>query len=55
MWWLSLLFGVVEWMGGTNKSSKWSTKKHEHESKLATRLDHEEHKLNKVTELKLQL
>jgi hypothetical protein len=29
---------------------EWSTTNQKHKSKLATRLDHEEHKLNKATE-----
>jgi hypothetical protein len=35
-------------MRGTTKSTEWSTTNQKHESKPATRLNHDEHELNKA-------
>jgi hypothetical protein len=52
MWVIGLLSGMVI-DEQHNKSTEQSTKNHKHDSKLATRLYHNEHKLNKVTEMKI--
>jgi hypothetical protein len=51
MWWIGLLFGKVESVSGTNKARSKILKQRT-QIQPATRLNHDGHKLNKVTEMK---
>jgi hypothetical protein len=52
MWWISLLFGNVESVNGTNKARSKLLKLRTR-IEPATRHNHNGHKLNKVTEMKI--
>jgi hypothetical protein len=52
MWWIDLLFGKVESVSGTNKVRSKILKLRTR-IEPATRLNHDGHKLDKVTEMKI--
>jgi hypothetical protein len=52
MWWIGLLFGKVESVSGTNKTRSKILKLRT-QIYPATGLNHDGHKLNKVTEIKI--